>query len=379
MSDDDKFTHEFTLKVSLSPNEKPSNQEKSEKASISSKLKDEARLLERTSVIIDSAGRNTEYGQTQIQILKFKEDNQREKVLKLLDDSLHSRLSILYKYLRLLGFSSGSAEANERRYYAARAVGALMCQPNYFADLKENVLLPWAKTLNGQQAAALALAYVIIDEHYSQEAFNLLKHWISNNNTLLGITALLTYNSVAQFYPDQTLDIVKSILVKNRFDIFLLTIHVVNNIYHLHPERVIEHLHEWIVDSNPKQKELESLRRYMASQLFLVIVQLEDIPEDDIPQTKLKVVDIIFTLWTDARLPMRSKIQEDTAKLVKRWAEEAINARSNKPVLFELCHNLFDTLSKRYEKEKKTPNHMEFYLKKWLKYNQEFAAFMPQR
>jgi hypothetical protein len=350
--------------------EKPGAEELPDKTIPRSTLKDESNLLQQTNVKVVIDTQYTEHGQTQVQTLAFAEPDQRGKVLRLLNQSLNNWLPELYEYLFELG---SSLDAGERRC-AALAVAELMCKLS-FVDLKNRVLLPWAKQKVHyvDTPASQTLALVALDAHHQREALNLLRHWISVNNFPLNVTALLTYLRIGLSHPDETLAMIRKILDKKRLELQLPPVvisSIVRSIYALYPELVIEYLHEWIVDSDTKQEEF---LRHEASRLFLSTVRPSDIPSDDIRNTRSNVVDLIFTLWAGISMQNRSGIQRGTTNLVKRWAEEAIEAQLYEPALFTTYHRLFADLDERYAREK-TENRLEFYLSKWGLYDRILAA-----
>ena len=101
-------------------------------------------FFRRTNVVPIKVTRNSEHGTTEVKSLGFVKPDQRSKVLDLLDiPGLYNKLPKLLEYIYQLGCESDS----EKRYYAGLAISELATkQP--FADLKEAVILPWAKSEN---------------------------------------------------------------------------------------------------------------------------------------------------------------------------------------------------------------------------------------
>ncbi len=378
----------------------PKDDESSEKPKLAPDITPD--LLQRLSLVVSDKKRTGD-SQANIKTLNFVKPDQRGKILNLLDHSLSSHLPKIYEYLRKLGSQSNDHTAfDERRNNAALAVGELMCQLN-FAELQNEIISSWtnqivyqrqfltqarlhvnAHTFREEEArdilahwfgidrlslsvtllsAAKTLGYVAVDPSSKRKALNLLQHWMRNDNLSLNITALLTYLEVGVNYPDEVLTMLREFLVE-KSDVFSLipsvVFGIVNNIYALRPELVIEYLHEWVMDSDPKK---EAFLRYIASLIFLDIVHLDDIPSDDVHNTHANVVEIIFALWDGLRILGRSEIQKDTSKLVRRWGNEAITSQPNTSS-FNVCRRLFTDLDQKY-KQTQIKNRLRFYFNKW--------------
>lgn len=355
-----------------------------------STLKDELDLFQKANakIVLDTV--HTEYGQAQVQTLRLAKPDQRGKVLTLLGQSLNNWLPTLYQYLRELGASSDKTD----RHYAALAVGELMSKLSFF-DLKNIVLKPWAEqpvyitsfdsknrvirdklsvsvtTLSASQA----LAYVISDARCQQEALNLLRHWIGINKASLNVAALLTYSQICLDHPAETLEMIKGISSERKRQLLSLLptvtfVGIVKSIYVFYPKLVIEYLHKWIVNSDPKQ---DASLRSIAGLLFLDNVRLDNIPTDDITEIRGNIVDIIFTLWDGLGMLMRSEIQKSITNLIECWVRTTIEAEHSEPDVFPTYHRVFIDLNEKYKHEK-VENRLEFYLKTWGQYDKVFTG-----
>jgi hypothetical protein len=342
--------------------------EKKEAAeSEASRITGDYHFFERTNIAPIRVKRNTEHGLSEIQSLGFKEQDQRLKVFDLLDTpTLYNRMPALLNFIYQLGCEPDG----EKRYYASVAVGELACkQP--FVDLKEHVILPWAKSSQPlvRVSAALALSYLLEQERYITDVLMLLKHWASIKSALTD-TALLTYYWVSQSYPDESFEAVKTILSQGRIFYYPRIIDIFGNIYDFDPALAIEKLHEWLIPTT------HSDLCWMAGLLFFTIVRLDDVAEDD--DLRKKVVEMIFTLWDDSRMPMHQEMQEQTTSKVESWAREALALwDKDNPETFETYRVLFQELYQRYEGQRR--NRLKFHLDQWQKYREREQVIAARR
>lgn len=341
---------------------------------------DRSQLFTRTSIEPALAERYTEHGTTSIQTLIFAEEGQRQKVLNLLDNpALYDKWTLLLKYL----FDLGCDPNGEKRYYAAAAIGELAgSQP--FLDLKETVILPWAKSKTPEirQTAAIALSFVI--KHYETEIFALLKHWITLQNSSLNDAALKTYYRLVSLYADKELadktpyvnkileDAIDTVLkreetdfsyfqmlqnfIEGFFDYRFPTVNgVIKMIYDYHPQIAINYLAGWL-----EQDKRPNLR-WRVGLLFLLIVRLDDASNEE---NRQKAVEAIYTLWEDPKIPRHQEIQEITQLKIEAWATEALEAAEDES-LFEIYQTLFYDLYRKYEGQRR--NRLEFHLRRFQK------------
>jgi hypothetical protein len=315
-------------------------------------------LLKRTNIKVAIGRRNTEHGLTQIQTLTFAEANQRQKVLSLLDNPLlDKRVPHLLSYVYNMG-----CEANgEKRYFAASAVGALAVQLP-FLDLKERIILPWAK--DGQsgirEAAAHSLALVVNNEHCQADVLTLLKHWLTLSRLELIDTALLTYYYIAQSHPQETLDAIKAVLRRENVIAYPALVDgiiaVIDAVYALRPKEVLNSLYKWFVESK------KTLFGWISGVLFLLIINPSDVAIE--AQERKQVVEILFELWDNASIPNHLEMQQLTTLKIEEWAEEAITAKEDKQ-LFEVYCQVFYDLYQKYSMKKQ--NRLDFHLRRWQK------------
>jgi hypothetical protein len=357
MTDKDNNSGEILLKISASVGEK-----QTQEAPVTPKLEDGYKLLKRTNIEPARVKRNTEHGLTDVQTLKFMASEQRLKALQLLDNpAFYPKLPNLFDFISDLGCDNNA----EKRFYAAIAVGELSAsQP--FVDLKEKIILRWATSIrfDTRQSAAMALSYIIKHEQWETDILKLLNHWISINNPSLNDTGLLTYYRIAQSYPHQTLEAIKNVLNKENLFLSFQIIDIVAKVYDLYPRLVIDYLHKWLMQNE------KIYLRWMAGLLFLLMVRLDDISRgQESVDTRAKIVEIIFKLWDDPKLPMHLEMQEDTTKKVESWAKETLTARENDELdSFESYRKLFYELYQKYEGQK--INRLNFHLQRWQKHKE---------
>ena len=139
MADQEDYANELVIKIPASLFDKHDEQSKQTK-----NIKSDYHFFTRTSIIPIQVKRNSEHGTTEVQSLGFADHDQRLKILELLDTpALYNKLPALLDYI----YQLGCEEDGEKRYYAAVAVSELVAkQP--FSDLKEAIILPWAKSDN---------------------------------------------------------------------------------------------------------------------------------------------------------------------------------------------------------------------------------------
>ena len=352
MTQKDENLGEILLKISTSVAEK-----QTESTPSVPKLEDGYKLLKRTNIELTRVKRNTEFGLTEIKTLKFVAQDQRRKALQLLDNpSFYSKLSNLFDFI----FELGCERNAEKGYYAAIAVGELSAnQP--FVDLKERIILRWAVSNKPyiRQSAASALSYIIKLERCETDVLKLLNYWISINNRSINDTGLLTYFRIARSYPHETLGAIKNVFNKENPILSLQVVDTVAKVYDLYPKLVIDYIHNWLVgDGRP-------YLRWMAGLLFLLIIRLDDVSKgQEADDTREKIVEIIFNLWDNSKIPMRLEVQEDTTSKVENWAKKTLAAWENDDLdSFESYRNLFHTLYRKYKGDH--INRLDFHLRRW--------------
>lgn len=308
----------------------------------------------RTSIVPIQVKRNSEHGITEVQSLGFADHDQRLKVLELLDTpALYNKLPELLDYI----YQLGCERDGEKRYYAAVAVSELAAkQP--FPDLKEVIILPWAKSDNPwiRNSASVALSQVLKHERYKSEVLILLRHWISSHNPMLIDTALSTFSWMAHSHSNETLEAVSTILKTGKILHYPSAIDLFGIVYDISPTLSIEQLHSWLLPIT------NSDLCWMAGLLSLTYIRLDDAAE--VEGTRKKVVEMIFNLWDNPTMPLHQEIQEQTTIKVEKWAREVL-AVWNKafPEVLESYLALFHELYWKYKSQRR--NRLEYHLQRW--------------
>lgn len=384
---------EIPIKISVSveqPETKTVSEESGEKSQEPAGLKDGTLLHQQCNIVFAPAERQTEHGLTKIQVVQFADPDQRQKVLRLFNNpTLYRKLPQLYSYFREL-------KNGEQLYYAAVAVSEL-ADVIPFVDLKGGILSPWAKSEDGRQreAAALALRYTADHDTLQPEALSLLKYWLTIDSPTFNKTALRAYQLIGPVHPDATLIAIReAVIAKSRMltrqaqsilDVFNQVsaavqvwqlieqvVFIVDKIYSLYPYKLVKHLHSWLIGDSSQQKAELELLRYIAAMLFTIVVRLEDFVfgEEESKDTYKQLVDITFTLWEDSSLPMHDEVYNDTTELVKSWAEQALRmCTENKDK--ETCKaykQFFHRLYQRYENKRR--NRLVANLQRWQRFRE---------
>lgn len=352
MTNQENSTDEFVIKIPASM----FGQQKDVEGGERPKPVNDYHFFARTNITPVQVKRNSEHGLTAIHSLAFARQDQREKVLNLLlTPVLYDILPSLYNYI----FQLGCDPEMEKRFYAAIAVGQLVTKLP-FIDLKQHIILPWAKINrpNTQLTASLALSYMLEHDLHKSDVLMLIRHWVSNPNPALKNTALLTYYWLAQSYPNDTLEAIRVILSKKKISDYPKVIDLFAITYDLDPAQAIEHLHNWLMQTK------NILLCWMAGLLFFSVVRLNDVTDSD--ELCTKAIDMTFTLWDDPKMPMRLEMQEQTTLKVERWAREALAANSAENIeTFESYRKFFRGLHQKYQGHRR--NRLENQLQRWQK------------
>jgi hypothetical protein len=321
------------------------------------------RAFARTGISIIEVPRNTEHGVTTIESLGFATEAARDAVLGLLRlPALYAQLPQIYEHLRQLGCE----QAFEPRYYAAKAVSVLW-RVLSFVELKENVVLPWAKSGNaeGLNAAAIALAETLAVGRFEVEILALLRHWAKSGNPALARVALAAFNrcfTQARIEPalqariEPALEAIEaSMATPMGWPLFLDIMRLFRRIIEADAGLGIVALRRWIAPGRA-----DSLR-YLSALLAIQFLQLEDAvnPTDGAP-----AADVIGTLWDDTSLPNHPEVQEETTKMIKDWACRALAlVDENRLEEFAQYRQWFQTLHERYAHQRR--DRLRLQLERW--------------
>jgi hypothetical protein len=364
MADQKDSVDGLVIKIPASLLEKQPDEQSKE----TSKAKNDYNFFTRTGIIKIQVEQNSEHGITQVQSLGFDNHNQRLKIIELLDTpTLYNKFPELLDYI----YQLGCERDGEKRYYAAVAVSELATkQP--FLDLKEGVILPWAKSDNPwiRISASVALSQVLKHERYKSEVLMLLKHWISIDNPMLTDTALSTFFGIADSHSNETLEAISTILKTDKILHYLSAIDLFGIVYDISPTPSIEKLHSWL------RPVTNSDICLVAGLMFLIYIQLDDAAK--VEGTRKNVVEMIFDLWENPIMPLHQEIQEQTIIKVEKWAREVI-ALWNKesPEVLESYLALFHELYWKYKGKRR--NRLEYYLQRWERNREREQALANRR
>lgn len=351
MVDQEDHANGLVIKIPASLFEKHDEQGKQNQ-----NIKHDYNFFTRTSIIQIQVKRNTEHGTTEVQSLGFADHDQRLKILELLDtQALYKKLPALLDYI----YQLGCEKDGEKRYYAAVAVSELVSK-RPFSDLKEAIILPWAKSDNPwiRSSASMALSQVLKHERYTSEVLMLLRHWISIGNPMLTDTALSTFPRIAQSHPNETLEAVSLILKTGGIIHYQSAIELFGIVYGCSPILSIEQLHGWLLPVK------NSNLCWMAELLFLIYVRLDDAVKLEEPRKK--ITEMIFNLWDNPKMPLHQEIQEQTTIKIEEWAREVLALRNKEsPEVLKNYLALFHELYWKYKDQRR--NRLEFHLQRWEK------------
>ena len=153
----------------------------------------------------------TEYGKSKVKIVLFEDQDAPLCILSHIWHEYDAYAKAALQWLQELGEHPNF----EVRLRVAAIVGQLAIYE--FRPVREDVLLPWAKSDKRpvQKLAALALTVVAYDdnEDIAQQALNILHHWSGlNNSPQLRWTAIAAYGGyIGLLFPQQALENLKII------------------------------------------------------------------------------------------------------------------------------------------------------------------------
>jgi hypothetical protein len=291
---------------------------------------DEADLLKLANLVKKTAQRNTEHGKTQIQILDFREESQRKKIIRMMVDHYSQILWKLLPYLRTLG---GHPRA-EIRKRTSETVGELMCED--FIRVKDEVIVPWARHASPLVNAnvGLALAVIANDTRYAGNVKALLHHWATVSNPDLNWTALASCVTLGSLWPEDTLGFVEKSLERGRVELLALSIFVIRELSSTgHADQVLSRLAEWI-----RSKDQNTLRAG-AALVFLEAVELVDLAGSG--NRVDKAVEVCRIALEDRRLDNIGVFRAATLEKLKEWVKSGSDKKSSRTTIEKLITRLY--------------------------------------
>jgi hypothetical protein len=318
------------------------------------RLKNELEQFHTAKLKFVSDKRNSDYGLVDVEIVIFEFNGYQTEVLKLIKDSLLSKKDDLFSFIKELGYNENA----EKRLFAVNAVIALS-ETHLFQNLLDYIIREWAKKGNyyGHQATASALSGILLLGRQENEVLALLNSWLKNSTSIfLNITSMFTYYLIADKYPEQALHAIEHVSSKENIILSLKSLDIAFRVYRSNRSVFIAHLYNWIKDDKP-------LLRQQAGIYFFRFIDLDDAVEDQ--DTRAKIVEIISTLWKGRNMPLRLKMQQETAEKVRAWAEEALSALENdEKEAFSNYQILF------YELYRKCSEKLDHYFSRWQEYRE---------
>jgi hypothetical protein len=313
------------------------------------------RAFARTGVDVIEVPRITEHGETNVHSLGFASDAARDAALKLLNlPALYDFLPRVYDYLRQMGCESD----REQRFFAALAVSVL-ARLLPFADLKSQIVLPWAKSnhLGCMDSAAIALAETLAAGRCEGDILALVKHWAKIDNPALVQVALATLTwRFSRARSDTALAVIEAAATAS--EIWLLLLFQIGELFRrlldADPECGISALQRWA------EPDRDASLRLLSALLTLEYVQLEDAVESE--SLRARVVQLIGTLWDDSRLPWHGLIQEQTTDKVKGWADRTLMLQEGSALCLSY-RQFFLALHERYRDQRR--DRLRFHIERW--------------
>jgi hypothetical protein len=324
---------------------------------------DEEELLKLAHLSKVNGERNTEHGKTLVQIIDFKEESERKKIIRMLADHYTGILWKLLPYLRRLGNHSRA----QIRRRIAETVGELMIED--FIRVKDEVLMPWAMhwspVINAN--VGLVLAIVAEDPRYTGNVKSLINHWITVPNSDLNWTALASCVPFCSLWPEEILSHIEKSLRRGRMELLALSIFVIRELCHTgHTDKAIKQISNWI----HRKKDEQSLRTG-AGIIFLEAVRFTDLVAR---KTLLPVaVEIFVTSLEDSSLDSEGIYRSLVLEKLHTWIQAAVDDKKSASMAEKLFLELYDKSNQRGRER------LEFNLSRWLRTSEGKETEIYQR
>uniref|UniRef100_UPI0040568F0E hypothetical protein n=1 Tax=Candidatus Electronema sp. TaxID=2698783 RepID=UPI0040568F0E len=242
--------------------------------------KKRSQWLKEISAHLENDCEVTECGKSPVQTVSFDDQGTSETVLHHI---WHERDVYAKAMLQWL-FELGKHESSRVRLRAAAAAGRLARYE--FQPIRDQILLPWAKSENQsvQKLAGLALVVVLYDENedVAQLSLNIIHYWSRLANSIkLNQAAILAYCScIGQHFPEQALDDLKNIAASGNGRFFSDIAYAVNWLFNSSKKQsrlsllVLQSLNEW--GRQEKKSSLHRLSLLIFSDLMRISSSIED-------------------------------------------------------------------------------------------------------
>jgi hypothetical protein len=312
------------LRISLNQGETEVIREKEANKKSEKVIEDEGRLLDLANLVTETTTRNTESGETNVRIIQFCDETQRQKIILLLANNF---TGIIWKLIPCI-YTLGADPRAEVRARTARTVGELLREVD-FIRIKDELLIPWALSprMDISINVGIALEEAIKNGQYIDNAKNLLKHWVTSSNPDLIWTSLACYFQLCHAWPKEAIDAIRSAIRKDINIAFLpLCCFIARELCkNGHNEDVIRSIAEWM-----REEKGENNLRFGAALIFI----------DTIDFTFLvngigfldKVVEIYRIGLSDRSLDNLGIIRAAMLEKLGCWAEESFGKDSQEEI-----------------------------------------------
>jgi hypothetical protein len=340
-----------------------SRSQKQKKESLKSIFTDEGELLKLANLTKISGERNTEHGKSLVQIIDFREEGQREKIIRMLADHYSEVLWKILPYLRELGRHPRA----EIRWRAAESVGELMCED--FIRVKEEVLIPWAMHWSPIVNAnvGLALEMVAKDDRYASNVKALLKHWVTVSNPDLNWTALASSVPLCSLWPEDTLEFIEKSIRRGQIGLLALSIYVIRELCRTgHTDKALARLSEWI-----QRKREEHALRTGAAIIFFEGIELSHISEKKALMNC--AAEILLTSLEDRSLDNEGTYRSLALEMLHQWLQSTMDDKTKLGTVEKLFMQIYKRSSDRGQER------LEFNVSRWSRTTEGKDAKIYQR
>jgi hypothetical protein len=350
-----------TIKFSISLDDETAQAEAQPDFQKTSPFVDEARLFEMVNLVTVTGQRNTEHGMTSVRLVKFRDEAQRQKIIRLLGESFQQ---VVEKLIPLLFYLGAHPQATIRQR-AAKTVGELMGEID-FIRYKNAILLPWALSDHPYLNASVGIALTTAAQNptYADNVKSLLKNWATTNNPNLNWTAVASSVQLGSRWPAETLDLLEVSLKRDWLDLLILATYTIRRLCkEKHTDLVMSRLAQWVCDQEAKP----SLRRAGAL-IFLNIISLSHLVDNR--QLLDDAVEIFLVGLSDRAITNSGAIRQAMLDELKSWAEESFDDEKKQSTMETLTMRMYLRAETQRDKDRIT-----FHLDRWRRTDKRFDRF----
>lgn len=312
---------------------------------------DEGRLLELANLESVEARRNTEHGSTNVRLLRFREEGQRQKILEMLRDHFPSIVEECIPLIRDHGRDYRAAV----RARAAQTAGELMREFD-FIKYKDEIVSFWASSPSLLMSSCVgpALAVAGQDERYAANVKALVRHWLTVSNPMLNWTAMSSCYHLVTLWPDEILDAIEVGLERD-LELLVPALFAVQQLCDDEAPRMVKRLAEWANNSDPR-----SPLRTAGTLIFLEVIEPENIAGD--PGLIDYVVDILLVGICDRKLADAGLIRAAMFEKLKEWCLKAFDRPDQEAMIDTLLRRFYLGIEAPRDKER-----VVWYLHSWAR------------